>query len=158
MTTARRQAAALRFQAQLRDLQATLARRLDTVTREVAFDLAENIIVGGAYAPGTPVDTGFARASWHVGINTPVEPHQPPDNPGRAVTPLDPVYTFVQLQSVRGGDVVYLNSNTVYMRFLEFGSSAQAPGGFIRLTLNARDLIVRDAVQRARSGQAGRDA
>lgn len=158
MTTARRQASLLQFRRQLEGLQSTLARRLDTVTREAAFDLAENIIVGGPYSPGTPVDTGFARASWHIGINAPVEPHQPPDNPDRATTPLDPVYTFVQLQAVRGGDVVYLSSNTIYMRFLEFGSSAQAPNGFIRLTLAARDLIVRDAVRRARADQPGRDA
>lgn len=124
--------------------------REDEAFRNVCFSAFGNIIVGGKYAPGTPVDLGFARNSWVTGVNAPGEaqqPRQPP--PSNERKPINLVaFRAMQaaLVAAKLGDIVYLTSNCVYMNRLEYGHSGQAPAGMIRLTVAAAPEIVRDVV------------
>lgn len=138
-----RQTAALgRFTADLRAFQVQLAQHMDELVQNIAFEIAENIIVGGKYAPGTPVDTNFARSSWWVSIGEMGEGHQPADNPLK-LPPAGPADTS-KVASAKAGDNVWIMTNTVYMIALEYGHSTQAPQGMVRLTLNAGQELVDD--------------
>lgn len=152
MTAPRLTDAALsRFQLDLSRLTTTVQRAADLVVRDVAFDVVENIVVGGAVSPGTPVDTGFARNSWVVGLNAPGTPRQPDTPPADGAPPVgDPVGEAAPaLAGVTAGDTVYLTSNTAYMPILEDGGSqAQAPQGMVRLTLAGAQTLVDAAVAR----------
>lgn len=119
---------------------------LDQLVQNVTFEIAENIIVGGEFAPGTPIDTGFARASWWISINEMGGPHQPADNPGKTTTAVDPATLAAGTQG-KAGDLIWILTNTVYMPALEFGHSDQAPQGMIRLTLSAGQRIVDKVAQ-----------
>lgn len=132
-------------------LERELGARFDKVLRLTFYDLAENVVVGGRYSPGTPVDIGFARASWWLGVNRPGPPVQPASPPGGTLAPgIDPA----QLAAARAGDILYLSTNCAYIRPLEYGHSGQAPQGMLRLAVaaaqnmlddNARDLRARRA-------------
>lgn len=132
------------FRADLRGLKAMTRAKLLRVLQEVAFDIGENIIVGGKYSPGTPVDTSFARNQWHLvmfrsGGGSKPAPAGPPNNVQdinlaiAGMTALEPI-AFV--------------NNTEYIGPLEYGHSQQAPEGMVRLTLAAAQEIVDDAVRR----------
>ncbi len=121
--------------------------RTRRVIQRVAYTCAENIVVGGEYAPGTPVDTGLARSSWHIQLNN------------RALPPMRSAPVRGHSGAVRGevpgtatvasfglGDVLYILNNVAYIRSLEYGHSKQAPRGMVRLTLAAAKQIVRKAV------------
>lgn len=123
----------------LADLMVRLRSRLDAHARTVAVTIAEALVVGNAYGPGTPVDTGFARDSWSVGINGPAPggpPRPEPGRPhgaGRGYLGALPSLTR-DLMSVRAGDVVEFANAAEYFPGLEQGSSQQAPAGVIGLT------------------------
>lgn len=129
------------FNASLDQWISQLKDYLDEVVRNVTFEIAENIIVGGEFAPGTPIDTGFARASWWIAVNDMGSPHQAPDNPGKLLFAVAPS-TLAAGAQAKAGDIIYILSNTLYMPVLEFGHSDQAPQGMIRLTLTAGQRIV----------------
>lgn len=147
------------FQATLAKWPTLVAQRLDDVVREVTFVCAENMIVGGHYAPGTPVDTGFARASWWIRINE-RDATSPlfADAGTGTVTLLGPGGAMVgqarvaeaglALLGAKAGDRIYVLNGAHYINELEFGSSRQAPEGFVRLTLRAGQQIVDQVAQR----------
>ena len=110
-----------------------LEEKTDTVARDMASLMAENIIVGGAVSPGTPVDTGYARGSWYPAINgVPVETGVVPDSTSRARR---------VFETGKAGDSFELWTNTVYMPSLEYGSSKQAPRGMVRLTMRSAGTL-----------------
>lgn len=77
----------------------------------------------------TPVDTGRARASWSIGLNQ-VNPTVAPDTQrGQPVVSADP-----SIPAVTIGSTVYITNSLPYARRLEYGWSAQAPAGMVRLT------------------------
>lgn len=118
-----------------------LDKHLDELVQNVAFEIAENVIVGGRYSPGTPIDTGWARASWWVSVGDPGTPHQNSVNiEGKQVQP-DPA-SVAPAATAKAGDTVWLLSNTEYMPVLEYGWSQQAPQGMIRITLANGQAIV----------------
>lgn len=133
------------FEANLERWQQQLDDRLAEAYRNIIFVFLMNIVVGGLYSPGTPVDTGFARNSWVVGINGPGEPRQPPQpDPAMrhqqvAVISIEDGRTLIL--DVQPADVVHLTSNCVYMAPLEDGHSGQAPTGMIWLALSAGQQI-----------------
>lgn len=134
------------FEADLERWQSQLGEHMDEMVQNIVFALAEEIIVGKTYSPGTPIDTGFARASWWVSIGGEGTPHQVGANPERLVPTQSANLADVVL--AKAGDEIYLLTNTEYMPALEFGHSEQAPQGMVRLTLNAGQQIVDDvAVQ-----------
>ena len=101
-------------------------------------DMMFNSIIVGKDAPdtvvshsGTPVKTGFARASWWKNIGG-VGSH--PNQPTKGETVSAPLYPLGKLKFT---DKAYLANNAPYILALEYGHSAQArnPDGMIRITL-----------------------
>lgn len=104
-------------------------------------------VVGGEFE--TPLDTGRARAGWAAladaeGVRLPLKADAEGEAKGR------PEGSFTV--SKVGKDVALLIRNAVpYIVYLEYGSSDQAPGGFVRLAMRkmrskmseaARELLV----------------
>jgi hypothetical protein len=131
-------AGAPEFKRSIGRMLAGLGDRTDTVARDMASIMAMNVIVGGAYASGTPVDTGFARGSWYPAINgKPLAEGIVPDAVSRAIQ---------LLSEGKAGDRFELWTNTSYMPSLEYGHSKQAPRGMVRLTLSAAQAIANEAI------------
>lgn len=58
--------------------------RAQEAFREAAQVTAEAVVIGNQFGPGTPLDTGFLRASFRVARNTPEDgPSERPATPGR---------------------------------------------------------------------------
>jgi hypothetical protein len=133
------------FQADLLAHDARIRDRVREAYMHVCLILFMNIVVGGLYSPGTPVDKGFARNSWVIGING-VAPFRQgaqrlsgDDGPVAIVSVDDGTTTLLGLQI---GDEVHLTTNCVYMPPLEDGHSQQAPTGMVWLAINAGPQIV----------------
>ncbi len=126
----------------------------DKVVREVAFDLRDNVIVGGEFSPGTPVDTGFARANWWMDVNG---SGTPPETKERVEgTSLDSTERLndigLSIAGLKAGDVFGLNNGAEYIEDLEFGHSGQAPEGMVRVAVAAGQEILDQAVKRVANG------
>lgn len=139
-----------RFEASLDAFVGATRGELDELVRQVGFTVAENVIVGGAYSPGTPVDVGFARNSWAVGLNEIPAPRQAPENssPEQPVAVTSDADAAAVIAQARLGDTIILASNCAYMEPLEEGHSQQAPNGMIKLAVQAGQLIVDDEARR----------
>lgn len=100
--------------------------KADLVLQKVALDMLAGVITR------SPVDTGFFRANWRVGINH-VDLSGPTDNP--AGTPFTTSGAGeASILQARFGDVIFITNNTVYALALENGHSGQAPQGVMRIT------------------------
>ena len=106
---------------------AALQKQQRQLAQDVAYTIAENIVVGGAYSPGTPVDLGHARASWQMDLNG------APVSSGEAMA--------AGAVGVKLGDQVNMTNDAPYIRRLEYGWSKQAPAGFVRMIVNSFELI-----------------
>ena len=136
-------------------LERELGARFATLLRLTFYDLAENAVVGGLYSKGTPVDTGFARASWWLGVNQPGDPVQPAQPPvGSRHVKWLPSLDPLQLAAVRAGDILYLSTNCAYIRPLEYGHSAQAPQGMLRLAVAAAQQMADENARTLRARRA----
>lgn len=131
------------------DLTAALAQvgaKADLFVKGFTQTLFNEIQSGGRYSPGTPIDTGFARANWVGGIGAPgVAPlESSPRNPGddyRADAAAARAQVDATALRAQPGDTVYLSNSAPYIRRLEFGWSRQAPRGMIRLALQNAQAI-----------------
>lgn len=126
-------------------------QRTDEVQRGAALLVAEAVSTGlPRFAlPGTPVDTGFARSSWSVGVNGAPSFRTPPKRPA-GVTQAPAPHFGPAVLSVTAADTVMIATNVEYMPRLEYGHSAQAPQGFVRLTVAAFPRLIRSVVSRLR--------
>ncbi len=150
------------FTVDLTQWQEKVKGRADLLVQGFSQTLFNEVQSGGKYSPGTPIDTGFARANWDGGIGA--IPSNPPTitaeaakaNPGagRAAAEQARRRTEAAILTGKAGDVVYLSNTAAYIRRLEFGWSTQAPSGFIRLALNSAQRIA-DEVGEFLAGQRG---
>lgn len=116
--------------------------RVRDVFRSAAQDVAENVSVGGAFSPGTPVDTGFARSGWAAGLND-VDASAGGNEMALIIASADIT------------DTIIVANNTTYLPFLEDGSTIPREpfvAGWIAQTMNAWETIVREASARIRGG------
>jgi hypothetical protein len=150
-----------RFTVDMRHVRVRALSRLDEAFRHTVMRLTEQVIAGGEYSPGTPVLTGFARNSWSVGINAPGADRQPSARPlGEELVPvevtsLDEAQLAIAGAKITEGDAVYLTSNCVYMRKLEYGHSQQAPQGMVRLAMQNAQRIADDVAAQMGVERAG---
>lgn len=129
-------------------------QRVAHVHREACFDVLRNVVVGGPYSPGTPVDKGNARDSWTLGPAGTAPKTFVPDGPvrdksGEAVL----LESKTTLEGLRPLGTVVITTACPYMPRLETGWSQQAPAGMVRSTISAWPSIVQDAARRVRSGR-----
>lgn len=111
---------------------------MDAVARMTCQDL------GFIVVEGTPLDTGFARASWQPSLNTPQVAAGPGDAMGQVA--------LVTAQ-MKAGDKFFMLNNAAYILRLEYGWSQQAPNGMVRITLARAQQIARDNIRLIRSGK-----
>lgn len=108
------------FQADLKELAKKLDISIGLVITKISLDAWSRI------TQRTPVDTGRARASWTL------KEGQPSDfvpSEGSSGQPSPPAASF------DGKTSVFVTSNLDYIRYLEQGSSNQAPAGMVAITL-----------------------
>lgn len=121
--------------------------------RDVAFEIHEKIV------DRTPIDTGRAKASWRMNPNV-ADPTFEPELAIRPNTSVEsainifrngehPLYAdqaaaVARAQQQRipnGAQRIVISNNLHYIEKLENGSSEQAPGGMVAVT------VLRDAVE-----------
>jgi len=107
----------------LKDLGRVVTEYVNEETEEeyraFAFD------VFGEVLKRTPVDTGRARANWHIQINTP-----------DYSTSDDTSFKFQSIDT-RGHPNVYISNGLSYIESLDEGRSKQAPNGITQPALAA---------------------
>lgn len=128
---------ALHFSAQLTNWTEGSKKRVTAIFRQSVQDvvsLAQSRI---------PVDTGFARASIRASkdamppLNTSGKP-----KPGETYA-YDPSNITVVIASLNLGEAIYVGWTANYAIFLEYGSSQQAPTGFVGISALEWPMIVK---------------
>lgn len=112
---------------------------LRRVVAEVATQIAEELV------PGTPVDTGFARANWRPSLNAPaIVPVSQLDPTGAA--------TIAKIVTVgqrwKPGDTLFITNNAPYIAALNNGSSPQALPGFVEDAVETGTLVAFESFER----------
>lgn len=128
-----------KFSLDLRKFVQKAQGNADQVVRKVALDVFRGVVLK------TPVDTGRARGSWGLGVNT-LEPgpHERFDPEGAAAIG----EALAKLQGVKAGGVIFVASNLSYINELEFNHhSKQAPNGMVRITVMEYQTFINKAVQ-----------
>lgn len=143
------------------------ALRGDVVVRKLALEGLKGVV------KRTPVDTGRARGSWRVGINTTdlsVE-QEKPFGPAASKATKDAErgqYMAANTQAAtqkalsegtkavllaRWGQAVYITNNLVYVPALEIGHSKQAPAGMLAVTVAQLEMHLTRIVAEARDAK-----
>lgn len=79
----------------------------------------------------TPVDTGLARGNWIISLDAPVDIIVEPDPNGQLTVD----NALAMLENIRPFQNIFFQNNVPYIEFLELGSSSQAPGGMVALSI-----------------------
>lgn len=135
------------FAFDMKNISADWGDRLDGILRQSIQDVSEAVI------EGTPVDTGFARASWwgELGPEPTGHPSPPPepeigeygykesigDGAAMALSQVSLV-----LLDIKPGATFGLYNNAEYIVDLEYGKSRQAPIGMMRINIMRWPSIV----------------
>lgn len=102
--------------------------RTAVVTRRLTLELFNGL------TEKTPVDTGRARANWQVDIGAPAFTEKrirgASTAPGRVLP-----FPAGMKSKIDGTETVWITNTLPYIRFLEEGSSLQAPNGMLALTV-----------------------
>jgi hypothetical protein len=104
----------------------------------IAFRLHQYVVAGSPGAPGTPVDTGWARANWGVFIGRKC-PTEPMGVRGQYNKLFDAASMTI---SVPRYPFIWVYNNVPYIEVLEDGHSKQAPTGMMSGALNALQTYV----------------
>lgn len=116
-----------------------IGKSLEEVTRASLLQMSESIV------ERTPVDTGRARANWYASLHAPVDYTATHTDKGGGAA----VSRARGELSRAAGEVYYFVNNLPYARALEYGHSAQAPSGMVRVTLVEFERAVKKAVSEA---------
>jgi hypothetical protein len=123
------------------DIQA-FGKKLDLapqlIVRRIVADLHNRV------AKRTPVDTGRARASWDVKEGSPSD-YVPPITVGKTGS-AEAKNIAANLESITGEAPVFITSALDYMKYLEDGSSQQAPAGMVRISLAEIEIEIEDII------------
>jgi hypothetical protein len=141
------------FRARIGTWQQRVGDRADALTQGVAAEVFDNVHDGGDFSPGTPIEEGVARSSWNAKVGR-------LSAPARAGSPEEArQLAFAEIATAKVGDPVFIANSADHIRQLEFGSSTQAPGGFVRLLIHALGALVEKVAARitGRGGQDGTD-
>jgi len=155
------------FTDQLHQFDAQDVRRLGLdVFQESALVTAEAVVIGNQFGPGTPLDTGFLRASFRVSKNAPTDgPSTPPVVPGRKAgdPPLYPsTLDTAATQTAFLGDRVFCTTVAAYAEYLEEGGMVRrngppenvgSPTPFVAPVEARWEQIVDDAARRVGYGR-----
>lgn len=126
----------------LKDLSKKMERLSRAIPVNVKRGLKETVLViDQALVTSTPVDTGRARANWIVGTGpstAAIDAYFP--GKGGATAAANAEAALQQARDFLDGadvSVIYISNNLEYIQYLNEGSSAQAPAGFIEAAVDA---------------------
>lgn len=123
------------FQRRMNVRADTLRKRVDDTVKGAARVVASKLITT------TPVLTGLARSNWQASINAPP--------PTFVLLPISPAEAFtranVAISKFTAGATIYISNSVHYILKLNFGSSRQAPAGFVNRAAAAGHAIIRRA-------------
>jgi len=114
-------------------------QRMIAVFRTAAQFVVEDVI------ERTPVDTGYARASWTVSLDGPM-PMRGAQGDGYQAPPYS-----LSIAGADLGDTIYLSAVANYMGHLEYGARGRAGVGMVRLSAQAWPQHVAKAVAEAKA-------
>ena len=122
------------FQADLTRFGADVDGRATLVFRDACATTAEAIVIGNQYGPGAPLDTGFLRASFQIGRNTPVDgPSTRPSMKGRTKTArlFEDALDLGEIASFTLDDVCFVTTSAEYAEYLEFNGLTRRNGAHV---------------------------
>jgi len=97
-----------------------------TVVRKVAFDIFKGVV------QRTPVDTGWARASWNISFGTQdLSVPSKPESPEGAVQQNAKQFNKLDNETFKNFPIVWITNNLDYIVPLENGHSKQSGKGFM---------------------------
>lgn len=136
------------FRAQLGRARAQTREQLQSLQIALALEVGREIVVGGDFGPGTPVDKGFARASWFFSVGHPSEDQLPTPSAGERVQRDAVTASVPTLMNAPVGETLWWANNAEYIERLEQGWSQQAPVGMVTIVLEQSPRMLDLLVQR----------
>ncbi len=124
---------------------AIFARRMSAIARGIEENSSIAVIktaavINQTVVLATPVDTGRARGGWQVGIGfSPRGLNTPLDQSGSGTVSAN----RLTIGRRRPGQDIHIANNVDYIGFLNDGSSAQAPAGFVEAAVRQGSAAVR---------------
>jgi len=110
------------FSKALHDIADKLQPNMKLFTKQTALRIYTGVVLGN------PVDTGYSRVNWLFGTNPSYNKVGERPTVG---TILERPLTGQASKSTGLSNTYFINNNLPYIKFLEGGSSNQAPTGFI---------------------------
>lgn len=141
--------------ADLRDLAnqlITLANTLPTQASDLAVLTAKTVIQNLIY--DTPVDTSKALSNWQIVLNAdnasviPAYVHGKEGSSQAESQALALSAAMRMLETKKPGDEIWIVNSTPYIRYLNDGSSHQAPAGFVERAILIGNYVVRQGLQK----------
>lgn len=116
------------------------ARQVEQGTDRTVVRVAQ--LVNQTVVLATPVDTGRARANWHVSFDAPTA-HSliAYDQSGYGAV----ARNNAEIERRQQGQSIYIQNNLTYIQRLNEGHSRQAPAGYVELAVQAAASHVRTA-------------
>lgn len=104
-----------------------LTAHVETAAKALVLAITANLI------KATPVNTGWARANWVPSIGT---PYTATAGTEKSVSNADQQAGQASVLSYKlAGGLLYVSNNVPYIGILNYGSSKQAPAGFVELAI-----------------------
>lgn len=117
-------------------------KNTDTLMKKVILGVDQALVLA------TPVDTGRARANWRASIGADILETLPqPASPSAgAASAIKAGQDVALAYNGDGSPIVHISNNLNYMKYLNEGSSQQAPANFVNQAL----LLVAQIIGRGR--------
>lgn len=125
------------FESQMRDIIKNRTGVTEEIFRAVSLQVTEQVITR------TPVDTGRARGNWNASIDTADDSVSDSARPGDATNKARATVGRLEI-----GNTFTLTNGLPYIQKLEYGSSAQAANGMVRVTVEEFNQRLAEVVRR----------
>jgi len=91
------------------------------VIHEAIEMVAEAVVIGSAFGPGAPLDTGFLRSAFTVGIGAPRDGASTPPKRARSASRVmyRQMLNLSRIMQSKLGDAVYFTTSVFYAEYLE---------------------------------------
>ena len=131
------------FAKRIRDIGTQVPRRANAAVRKAAIAIDHALVLT------TPVDTGRARSNWLASQGSPTGSEVMPTSAQAAIAAAEAAIGTSPPVGAGGpaeGDLtIFITNNVDYIEFLNQGSSAQAPAGFVEAAVQIGDRFLANA-------------
>lgn len=126
------------FSKRMGQIATGVSKNADKLVKKVAMAIDQAVVMA------TPVDTGRARANWIASLDTASSAKTESTDKGGAQAIAAARATINGYDGDTNAEV-HITNNLEYIGFLNDGSSAQAPSGFVRTAIKAGASAVKGA-------------